>query len=230
MDEILKVLTLYDITAYLLPGLVVVGSVVGAARRAGWRSAPRWSWKLVVVAYIVGQLLQVIASDRRHWLSCRVPVHLQKLDQVFPDGPDGRAEFRVKLTEAINQTFDCPPAEDWFLLCETYLQARKLDSFIVIMQARYGFFRGLFFSLVVAALAYIVALLVCARKRAEDDSAWHKRITLLILFAVCAIGAWLSWNRTADFDQYYAWGTYRAFYVNYLHEQTSRTSASADIQ
>src|ERR1043166_2065694 len=141
MDEILKVLTLYDITAYLLPGIVVVGAIVSAAKFAGWQSAPEWSWKLVVAAYIVGQLLQAIASDKRVWSGH--PVHLQKLEQVFPDKPDDRTDFRKHLTNAIDITFKSPPESDRFFLCETYLQARKLDSFTVIMQARYGFFRGL---------------------------------------------------------------------------------------
>lgn len=219
MDQVLRVLTLYDITAYLLPGLVVVWVFLRAAEFVQ-RSGPySWSWKLVIVAYIIGQLLQVLMSDQRYWLSCEGPIHLRKLEQVFPDKPNAdQTEFRKRLTEAINETFNEPPPvpKEWFRLCESYVRNKKIESFVEIMQARLGFFRGLLLSLIVAAVALLAAMGVqrfCWEGRRNSRREWIENILLVL---VCLAGAWLSYKRTNDFDRYYAETTYRTFYVDHV--------------
>ena len=209
MDQILKVLTLYDITAYLLPGVVIVWAFLRFRDfvQRGWEYP--WSWKLILVAYIVGQLLQAVASEERRWRGN--PIYLRSLDEVFA-GND-HAVFREQLKTAIKETFRDPPPAEWFLLCESYIRENKLESFVEIMQARYGFFRGLYLALAAAVVMLIVAALVRACTRTKPSGREWMEHALLIVG--CAVAAWLSCERKDDFYKYYSEGTYRTFYVDH---------------
>jgi hypothetical protein len=222
MEQVLKTLTLYDITAYLLPGLVVVWSIMQAWAFAQRESTASWSWKLIVVAYLVGQLLQVAMSDERDWRNrvLKAP-HLRELDEVFPDkiGEHGSVQlkFRQDLIAAINQAFNAPSSSERFRLCEAYVQTRKLDSFIEIMHARYGFFRGLLLGFIISAAAFAIAALFRIRSwRGPYQREW---MTTLLLAVVCSGGAYLSALRTNDFEGYYSAAMYRTFYVDYVWNQ-----------
>jgi hypothetical protein len=222
MDQVLRVLTLYDITAYLLPGLVVVWAFLRFAEfvQGGW-SHP-WSWKLIVVAYIIGQLLQAVASEQRfQCLLSRKPIQARSLEEVFPGDPKDQKDqeeqeaFRKQVGLAIKDTFCDPPSKQWFFLCESYVRAKKLESFVEIMQARWGLFRGLFLALVTAAVTLVVAAGVAARSRTGGPSRREWRVHWL-LFVACAAAAWLSHQRKDDFFRYYSQETYRAFYADYV--------------
>jgi hypothetical protein len=219
METLLKELTLYDVMAYLLPGFVLLWAILKAADSIRGHATRQWTWKLIVVAYIVGHLLQASVSPARLW--SREPVYLQTIDSIFPDIPGtgstpavSRAAFRSDLASMIVKTFNDPPSSEWFYLCESYLQEKKLDGFIQIMQARHGFFRGLSASLGLAALALLVAAGVQARIRADPYR--REWIESAIVALLCVAGAYLAAQRTDDFGRYYAEGTYRAFYVDHL--------------
>jgi hypothetical protein len=152
-------------------------------------------------------------SDRRHlWPK---PIQFRCLDEVFPGGD--QAAFRSELSSAIKEAFHDPPPADWFALCETYLQGKKLDSFVEIMHARYGFFRGLFLAFSLGALMLMIVVLTRFCTYAKR----HRRRSIenLIVAFLFVVGAYLAYVRTNDFDRYYAQGTYRAFHVDYARGQ-----------
>lgn len=215
MEQVLKVLTLYDIAAYLLPGLCVVWAFLRSVHfiQGGWSHT--WSWKLVVVAYIVGHLLQAVASDeRKFWRKEDDPVRLRTLEKVFPKKDE--AVFVGQLKSAICDAFCDPPPREWFLLCESYVRAKKLESFVEIMQARYGFFRGLLLALRTATVMLVVAFAWALRRGQTRSPSRREKHEHLFVIALCVAAAFLSYLRKGDFYKYYSQGTYRAFYADYV--------------
>jgi hypothetical protein len=215
MDQLLRALTLYDVTAYLLPGLIVVWAAIRAYAFIRKNAPVAWSWKLVVGAYIIGQLLQVPMSDEREWRKCLfTPIHSESLQDVF--SKNEQPALGQKLNSTIEKAFKVanPTPKESFLLCAAYVQSRNLDSFVEIMHARYGFFRGLLLSFAFAALALAAAVI---HRRIYGWSnqyrrEWWENVGLVVL---CLLGASLSYVRSNDFNRYYAEGIYRTFYVDW---------------
>lgn len=99
-----------------------------------------------------------------------------------------------------------------FMFCQAYLQARHLDSYSGIMQARYAFFRGLSLALSIATLLFAVKLIL---HRGHDDGLLpvpvHRRPGVIVVTLLVATG--LSCWRFVQFEGYYADSVYRMFYV-----------------
>lgn len=223
MEPILRVLTLYDIMAYLVPGAVVVVAVLYsydllfAYHLIPGASAKRWYLSLIVVAYLFGTLIQGWASPIRRERPQNLGAN-PKPEDVFPRDPG----FASALTEKINKAFQNPGKDESFGLCEFYLQTRKLDSFVEIMRARYAFFRGLTYSLPCAALILAVGAVgrLWRRWRRDYPRDWESFFVPLLLAFLCLAGAYTAKIRTNDFNFYYANSVYVTFYADYSVSDT----------
>lgn len=216
MEKVLTELALYDIMAYLVPGVVVVGAAlygIAAVRRDGTH---QWSWMVLVAAYLVGHALQAWASPMRHLLA--EPLYQQSLKKVYTDecqtNDDGKydcnAAFRKELQNRLNLTYpNVQTLETQFLLAESFLQGRQLDGFVQIMQARYGFFRGLFVGFPIAALILSFVLWFQYKDRRAHQT---EQLATAVLIVLCLLGAVTAGVRTGDFDKYYTQAVYEAFY------------------
>jgi hypothetical protein len=204
----------------LIPGLIVVWAVRRALQLGDVADSGRALWQFIIIAYLTGQLLQTVSSEQRHWL--RAATHLRSVEQLFPDNQSG-SFAQEKLIPALREAFGKNPSTDWFYLCESYLQVRKLDSYTEIMHERYGFFRGLFLALVISAVGLVLGEVIF-RTAGTRPTVKSKRD--IFIAALCLVGAPLSFLRMNDFDKYYGKATYETFYVD--HKLLQTTSATTE--
>lgn len=141
-------------------------------------------------------------------------VRLRSPEYVFRE--EGQAAFRGQLKSAINDAFCDPPSREWFFLCQSYVRAKKLESFVEIMQARHGFFRGLFVALVIAVVMLVIATAWVLGRSQNGDPSPRERKEHALVIVLCVLGVCLSYVRKEDFYKYYSQETYRAFYADYV--------------
>jgi hypothetical protein len=219
LEQILKVVTLYDILACLVPGLILVCAVHRSFQRRDNGYAGAGLWRLIIIAYVTGQLLQTVLSEQRLWL--RQAVHLRPVERLFCKSP---VFVQDKLIPALKGAFGDNSSEDWFYLAESYLQVRKLDAYTDIMHERYGFFRGLFLALTLSGISLISGELI-SRYTGTSNNSKSKRDILIA--TLCFAGASLSLTRMNDFDKYYGKAVYESFYAAY--KLANATAASNDV-
>jgi hypothetical protein len=162
VEQILRTFGLYDIVAFLVPGGVLAWAVVIALNAFLHAPRPmrvRLSAAFLVGAYITGALLQAAVSPSRPWIKDG-SLTAQRIDELYKaraDGTDDRRQFREDLSLAAHTVFGDQSPNDVFYLAESYDRVRELSAFPDIMQARYAFFRGLTFSLILALVAFAFA-------------------------------------------------------------------------
>jgi hypothetical protein len=210
VDHFLKELSLYDLTGYLLPGVVAVWSVLAvheALRRK--RNSPRLVlsiWVFLVVAYLAGHLVQTVAS---------------KFFRLFPRAPisslyASESVFQQRLEAEILNRFGVQPDKKKLDLCETYLRLHGIDGYAEIMKARHAFFRGLTVSFLMALLAFVYKAGVERDKQA--DAMPERQRNSMLLAAVLVVAMILSLLRLREFDGYYTDAVYRTFYERCIVE------------
>ena len=107
MDQVLRQLTLYDFTGYLLPGIIVVWSLIYVSNAILYRQKKNHIkpsvFELIITGYIGGHLLQAIAAFVEKLVAPRfgLALHLRSVEQLYADD----ALFKDALKEAIKNTF-----------------------------------------------------------------------------------------------------------------------------
>jgi hypothetical protein len=214
METVLKELSLYDLTGYLLPGVVVVWSLVYVADASRFRrEKDRLELTTVVIiiaGYITGHMLQAIGT----FLEQNVisSMFWQPPTQIYFNDP----AFRDSLMEAIKNSFGYVAKGKEFLLCQTYLQVHGLDAFTDIMQARYAFFKGLTLALFISCCAFVVESLIWYHRRTRLrglQGAAKRYRNMIIIAGVLFLATLLSFWRLMAFESYYIDNVYRTFYV-----------------
>lgn len=217
MEHVLKEVSLYDLTAYLIPGVVAVWSIMFVANAVLYRRK-REHLKLPVIAviiagYITGHMLQAVATFAEESLLSKVwrePEFWQSPGTVYADN----LKLSEAITSAVNGTFGELAARRPVYLCQTYLQAHHLDGFTEILMARYSFFKGLTLALFVSCCAFTLE----AFWRRRPQSHPHRR-RVLIMAGVLLVGTALSLWRTEVFEHYQVDVVYRTFYVDFLENK-----------
>jgi len=219
MEQLLKELSLYDLTGYLIPGIVVVWSVVFVMNAILFRRKRDYIkpsiFAIIVAGYITGHMLQTIATFLEEHL---LPIFWKSLfwrpiDQLYVNDP----AFRDALNDAIKNTFVNVAQNGPFILCQTYVRVHGLDGYTDIMTARYAFFKGLTLALFISCCAF--ALEAFWRRR----QAHRGRVFLMAGLLLIATG--LSFGRMVRFEHYYVDGVYRTFYVGVMSN-----TKSGDVQ
>jgi len=205
MEEMLRTLSLYDLTGYLIPGVVLVWSVIyvvnGILFRREQDHIKPGTFATVVAGYIIGHLVQAIASFLEQTL-----LRSQSLFWVPPNSfYASDAGFSDALSKTITQIFGGVGQNSPFILCQTYLRVHRLDAYTEIMQARYAFFRGLALALFISGCAFAIEGLLRRRQ--------PHRSRIFVLAILLLIGTLLSYSRMTRFENYYVDGVYRTFYV-----------------
>lgn len=213
MDQVLKELTLYDLTGYLVPGVIIVWAasmVMHSARRRADTHHPELKLlTFILIAYLAGHMIQAVATPlERHVFR---PLFWKSMPAQFADDK----AFVARLEAAANRAFG-PIADDSrrFLLCQTYIQVRRLDAYIAVMQARYAFFKGLTLAFLLATLAFAGDAVVEHRQRGRRKLArqpMHRDSRALAVAMLLA--SILSFVRLTEFEHHYADSVYRTFYV-----------------
>lgn len=220
MEQVLKELGLYDLTGYLIPGVVVVSALIHVANAtvSSLKKDPikRPVYEIIVVGYITGHLLQAVAAFLEDRLLPIIwqPLFWRPLDQLYAE----ESAFREALKSAVKNTFANVESSP-FILCQTYVRVHGLDAYTDIMQARYAFFRGLTLALFISgcALAY-----KWFRRRGQAH-----RGRVLIMSGLLLVATVLSVWRTFRFENYYVDGVYRTFYVATQSNTKTATTPTA---
>ena len=211
MEQLLKELSLYDLTGYLVPGVVVVWALVYVANATlTHRAKDRIELPtlgFIFVGYIAGHMLQTVATFLEEHVLTRFwnPLFWRPIDELYSAEP----AFAANLNDAMKNTFANLAQDHPFILCQTYLRVHGLDGYTDIMTARYAFFKGLTLALLIAFLAFVFEA-VWSRRQAR------LRGRIIIVAALLLIATCLSFARLVRFEHYYVDGVYRTFYVGVL--------------
>jgi hypothetical protein len=212
MEQMLKEISLYDLTAYLIPGVVVVWSMMFVTNAVLYRRKSDYI-KLPIIAviiagYITGHMLQAVATFTEETVVSKVwrePEFWRTPETVYANDQ----KFAGAMTSAIKDRFGDLADKRPVYFCQTYLQARHLDAFAEILMARYAFFKGLTLALFISCAAF--AFEVFWRRRQPT----HRR-RVLIMAGLLLLGAGLAFWRAETFEHYQVDTVYRAFYVDFL--------------
>lgn len=219
MEQLAKELSLYDVLAYFIVGAVAFCSIVLAVeaflKRYHRRKQPilfRDHSKLavfafVVAAYILGNLIQAAVSITDNL------INKNKIEQHYSRPED--AQFKTQLLKQVNDTFQTPPADQIFNLCQTYSQVRNIDGYIQIMHGRYAFFRGLAIALIISLICFFL------------KSRWEHRQIPIWLTVIFLLAIALSIYRAIAYNNYFVDHVYRVFYVSTVPPATDQQQKKA---
>ena len=209
MEQLAKELSFYDLLAYFVIGAVTLAMLVSATEsflhRSQHKRPPSFlgvdtkaaAFCFVIVAYILGNLVQATASLTDKWIASR-----NTIEQHYSESKD--SVLKTQLLQQVNDTFHCPPPSQVFNLCQSYCQVKNIDGYIQIMHGRYAFFRGLVIALFIGAVCFVL------------KSLWDRKPILLWLPACFLLFLVLSINRTIAYNNYFVDHVYRSFYVSTL--------------
>ena len=216
MEQLLKELSLYDLTGYLIPGIIVVWSVLFVMNAFLFRRKSDYikpsTFAIVIVGYITGHMLQTIATFfEEHLFSIfRDSEFWQSTDQLYANDPP----FRDALNSAIKAVFVSKDTlvnvaqHSQFVLCQTYVRVHGLDAYTDIMTARYAFFKGLTLALFISCCAFAV------------EAFWRRRMAnrgrVFLMAVALLVATLLSYERLLRFEHYYVDGVYRTFYMGVM--------------
>lgn len=190
MEDVIRAVGLYDLVGYLLPGCVLLFtllvSVQAFCRVQGKRFHEPHPAAFLIAAYLTGFMLQSALSRDRVWSIVPDPLVGATVESIIspPRPPSAtQAKARQLFIEALSiasmQAFKVPT--DDYYLAEAYGRVHGLDSFPSSMEARHAFARGLVVSLLISAFALVLAALAyffARRPGADIEPDDHSQQTL----------------------------------------------------
>jgi len=208
MEEFAKVLGLYDVVSYFIPGAIAVWAALEAfgtycaLHNDGKHPRPISMPAFLFSAFVAGHLIQAVMSPLddvvyRARGKDTVEKHYYKPEQQ---------RFKVLLEEKMEAAFKGNSPEDMRALCEVYAQVRGLDTHTEKFLAYRGLFRGLALALLLSSFAFCYVYW-----SAKGRGKAIPRFLCIALLVGCLISI-ARWDR---FNDYWLDSIYRTFYVNY---------------
>ena len=218
MEELAKILGLYNVVSYFIPGLVAVWAFLAALRayrtRNNVKSVPRIRTTTVLVAaFIIGHMIQAVASTLDDQFFRRGGK--DSVEAIYMHDTDG--DFKKALIETITAAFKTYNPVQALRLCEIYDQTHQRDSYNELFLANRALFRGLTISLAFAFVAYIYVLIHSEKKA----------LLRLLVFGM-ALACVISFFRFKKFNRYWADSIYRTFYIEYKFPSEKQPSKAGD--